>query len=407
MNFIKIYLSNQFRFTFNLMIALLTGWTLLRCSSSNEQIDRKSNNETAAASQKAAKGSATKTDTKTNTQTAKTPQQDAIKADKDQQAKDEPPGSQPEDIKEPMPKALTGQDFFTATVEPLFRKSCISCHTEPRQASDVKGPLTVYSYGSMKTQLTNGNGSVTNKLIEKVRGVVQHGGGDQCKGAVTNSPCKEIAEWWKIEMGANASDSGARIGRVLEVTAGGKVLGWAANPKNLDEQVMVKFYVGGPKGTGTDAGSAMAFVNAEDEGTPGFHGFSAELPALHRNGKPNTLFVYATIEGTEQLLNESGTAYTAWAPTAAGQAYFTGTVLPALNSCAPCHGAKNYNGYYASLFIQPPNKGGTASNNELINKMGGLNGVTHSGGNSCGGNANGGPCALVQTWWQMEFSVTP
>jgi cytochrome c553 len=390
-----------------LMIALHMSWSHFGCSSSSEQVERKSANQTEENTQKSAKGTSTKIDTKTNTQTAKTSKQEDGKADPGQQPNGGLQGSEPDENKEPMPMGQTGQAFFTATVEPLFRKSCISCHTEPRQASDIKGPLTVYSYGSMKPQVMSGSGSVTNKLIEKVRGVVQHGGGDQCKGAVTNSPCKEIAEWWKLEMGANAADSGARIGRVLEVTAGGKVLGWAANPKNLDEQVMVKFYVGGAKGMGTEAGTATAFVNAEDEGTPGFHGFSAELPALHRNGKPNTLFVYATIAGTEQLLNEGGTPYTAWAPTAAGQAYFNNTVLPALNSCAPCHGGKNYNGYYASLFIQPPNKGGSATNNELINKMGGLNGLTHSGGNSCGGNANGGPCALIQNWWQMEFGTAP
>lgn len=314
-------------------------------------------------------------------------------------------------IKNTDKTALTGESYFSTVVEPLFRSSCKQCHAEPSKVAGVAAPLTIFSYTNMNTMIGKGSGADSNALIEKIQGRPTHPGGDRCKGSIDISPCKEVVEWWKVINGKSgptgSGGSGGKIGRVVEVTPGGRVYGWAVNPDVPDEQVKVKVFVGGPKGQGTDAGTFDAFVNGNDEDRPGNHAFIADLPDQFRNGKPNTLFAYAVINGEDKPLNTEPIAYTAWAPTAAGLAFFNNTVRGALNGCNGCHGGKTYQTWYANLFNPPPNKGGTASNNDLINKTGGLNGVGHSGGNSCGGNASAGPCASLQTWWQMEFGATP
>jgi hypothetical protein len=233
-------------------------------------------------------------------------------------------------------------------------------------------------------------------------------GSSQTKGASNKStttgqgklPSKDPA-------GAATGSSGVAKGKVLEVTTTGRVLGWAINDADLDEQVPVKFYVGGPKGTGMEAGATTAFVNGNDEGALGNHAFAADLLPAFRNGKTNMLYVYATIGGLDQLINSEPFSYTAWAPTAAGQNFFNSTINPALGGCRGCHSDIDYNNFFAKLATPAPNKGGVAANNYLINKIGGLNGVQHSGGNSCGGGANAGTCASLQTWWRMEFGTAP
>jgi len=309
--------------------------------------------------------------------------------------------------------ALTGETYFTTVLEPLFRSSCKQCHADPKNVAGIAGPLTIFSYSAMNAMLLKGTGPDANPLIDKIQSkpTHPHPGGDRCKGSIDVSPCKEVAEWWKVTKGEGGSSSpgggSGKVGRVIRVEPTGRVYGWAVDPKSPQDQIKVKVYVGGPKGQGMDAGTFDAFVNGEDDGTPGNHAFIATLPDQFRNGKPNTVFVYAIIGTEEVALNTEPVAYTAWAPTAAGMAFYNNTIRGALGGCNGCHGAKVYESYYANLFNPAPNKGGTATNNELINKVGGLNGIGHAGGNSCGGNAGSGVCAQLQTWWQMEFGTAP
>lgn len=222
--------------------------------------------------------------------------------------------------------------------------------------------------------------------------------------AATTPPTKSTPN---APAGLPTASSGEAKGKVLEVTTTGRVLGWAINTADLEEQVPVKFYVGGPKGTGMEAGATTAFVNGNDEGAQGNHAFAADLLPAFRNGKTNMLYVYATIGGNDQLISADPFSYTAWAPTAAGQTFFNGTINPALGGCRGCHSDIDYTNYFAKLATPAPNKGGVAANNYLINKIGALNGVQHSGGSSCGGGATAGTCASLLTWWRMEFGTTP
>jgi len=199
---------------------------------------------------------------------------------------------------------LTGESYFSTTLEPLFRSSCKQCHADPKQVAGVAAPLTIFSYTAMNTMIAKGTAADANPLIDKIQGRPNHPGGDRCKGSIENSPCKEVVQWWNVIKGNSApggtTGGTGKIGRVIEVTPGGRVYGWAVNPKVPEEQVKIKVYVGGAKGQGADAGTFDAFVNGNDDNTPGNHAFIADLPDMYRNGKPNTLVVYAIIENEEK-----------------------------------------------------------------------------------------------------------
>lgn len=199
--------------------------------------------------------------------------------------------------------------------------------------------------------------------------------------------------------GSGAGQANA-YGYADPVAALGTIGGEAKNPTDPSATVTVYFFVNGPSGTGTTAGTVLA--NQPGLGnTGGANRFAYQLPPQFRNGTIQTLYAYAFINGVYQQLGGSPQDYAAYTPTAAGQNYYSSTLQSQFqNRCAQCH-AVAYNSQYASLLGPTKFKGGTAASNDLINYASGGNG--HGGGNHCPGGKNAGLCAQIQQWWNLEF----
>jgi len=272
---------------------------------------------------------------------------------------------------------------------------CVSCHADPRQNPPVRGPLTIFSYATMKGFLAGATAS-DNGLLRKVRNIDTHGGGDRCRDlGPTTTPCKELMDWWRLEFGADAGLDGKAQG----VTSLGDVTGYAVDTRDESALLTVRIYVDDADGGGTPAVEGLANASGFDGGYKGDHAFRLTLPAAARDGKQHTLYLFAVVGGKEEPIG-TGVTYTAWTPKAAGRTYFTNTIQPVLqNRCGTCHPV-SYDQQYVSLIAPTPTMGGTALNNELINRANGSDG--HPGGNLCG-TKNGSPCNLFQTWWGMEF----
>jgi len=308
--------------------------------------------------------------------------------------------------------AVSGMTFFTNTVLPAFNSHCASCHADPRVAVDVRGPLTIFSYQSMKALLSQGDSqgdsALANGLIDKVHNLGEiHTGGDLCASGLDVTPCKEISAWWLVEFGAGtagtggAGSSNVSTGRVTEVTALGRVYGWAVDPADSTRAVSVTFYADGPKGQGTLVGTVTANATGDDGNEPGDHAFIFDLPAAWRDAKPHQLMAYWAGTNVDQALGTSSTPFTAYNFTDAGRAYYEASVKPALSACQSCH-AISYEAQYYDLIAPSPAQGGTATNNTLINKPSQSNGVTHGGGRRCSSVA-ASPCSVLQQWWLIEF----
>ena len=296
-----------------------------------------------------------------------------------------------------------GLAFFNTTISPKFDQQCKACHSLPQNPTDVKAPLSIFSYGKMKALLSAGPAGDNNNLMNKVRALDSHGGGDRCGAAGPDaSPCLEIAQWWDKEFavgGGNIPGSTFK-GRLDGVSATGEVSGYALDSANVAGTVTVLIYVDRTAGGTQPDMTVTANRIGASGGYSGNHRFLATLPNPLRDGKAHTAYVYVQTAGTPVLLVSAPLAYTAWAPTTAGTNYYNNTVQPALQArCAACH-AINYTAHYASLIAPPPNMGGTVTNNDLINFPAGMN--NHPGGNLCG-SKTGSPCNLIQTWWTLEF----
>ena len=302
------------------------------------------------------------------------------------------------------PAGLTGEQVFNTKVLPAYRQLCVSCHADPRQPAEVRAPLSIYSYGPMKVQLDMGASPEDNRLWNRVRNLEPHTGGDRCQDGKTQSPCKEMIEWWIAEKGAPPAGAG-QVGRITDVTSLGRVYGYAFDPQNSAVFVQVQFYIDGPKGTGTAIGTTVANKPGDDGNQPGDHSFSLDLPEAYRNGKAREIFAYAVIANEEKPLSSVGYKYTAYSFTQAGRDFYNANVQGRLGGCGGCH-TISYEQQFYSMIAPSPAKGGTATNNQLINKAAQTNGASHGGGQSCG-NANASPCAEFQRWWQVEFGTTP
>lgn len=300
------------------------------------------------------------------------------------------------------PGGLTGEQAFNTQVLPVYRKLCVSCHADPRQPAEVRAPLSIYSYQSMKVLLDVGAAPEDNKLWNRVRNIEPHTGGDRCQDGKTQSPCKEMIDWWIVEKGPPPAGVG-QVGRITDVTSLGRVYGFAFDPQNSGVFVQVNFYVDGPKGTGTAIGSTIANKPGDDGNQPGDHSFSLDLPEAYRNGKAREIFAYALIGNEEKPLSSVGYKYTAYSFTQAGRDFYNANVQGRMGGCGGCH-TISYEQQFYSMIAPSPAKGGTATNNQLINKAAQTNGASHGGGQSCG-NANASPCAEFQRWWQVEFGA--
>lgn len=294
------------------------------------------------------------------------------------------------------------------TVKPALEEDCSSCHAEPRFTVPSRGPLTIFSYDSVKKMMADGTSAIDNKMMRKVLGEDTHGGGARCK--VTEEPCSFLVQLHKLEFGSGdgdgatgdgdfslPADADPRASAIVSVSTGGLVIGWAVDKQNLRNTVGIKLVLDAKIGTGTVIATTVAEKLGDDGKHPGDHGFFVQVPEQYRTGVERDLYIY---DDKDQLLSPTPFKFKAYAPTAAGRAFFNSTVAPKIEAkCANCHQA-TYETFYAALSGKGPNEGGTASNNNAVNKPGGVE--SHNGGNRCGG-INGSPCAEFQQWWPLEF----
>lgn len=298
--------------------------------------------------------------------------------------------------------------LWVDSVKPALERECATCHAEPRFTVPNRGPLTIFSYDAVKKMLGDGTSSTDNKMIRKPLGEDSHGGGVRC--TVAEEPCSLLVQLRKLEFGADASsdddpnisyelpaDADPRLAAVASVSTGGLVMGWAVNKDDLRSKVTLRLILDGPLGTGTLVATTTADKLGDDGKHPGDHGFFVQVAAEHRTGVERDLYLY---DDKDQLLTPTPLKFKAYSPTAAGRAYFDATVAPKIvQKCSNCHQA-SYATFYGALSVKGPNEGGTASNNNAVNKPGGV--AAHNGGNACGG-INSSPCLEFQTWWTKEF----
>ncbi|MCB0363212.1 MAG: hypothetical protein KDD35_10840 [Bdellovibrionales bacterium] len=187
-------------------------------------------------------------------------------------------------------------------------------------------------------------------------------------------------------------------GAVTYITDFGRVTGWVMDGQAPTAVVTAEFFINGPKdGGGIPIGTSLA--NSYGGGARNGHFFYFEIPAQYRSQGPIELYVYGVYQGRQVTL-ESGRTIIAYAPQEAGRAYYESTVRPLLiGRCTGCHTVEYMSQYY-SLASPTPDKGGTKTSNDLINKASGRG---HGGGNRCGGGINSSPCLEFQTWWDLEF----
>lgn len=293
--------------------------------------------------------------------------------------------------------ASEGKTHFDTKVLPMIAANCTACHSEPRFGGT--GPLTVMSYSAMLVKLGNGSSAVNNELINKMQNLVTHSGGNRCTAGITATPCKEISDWYQKEFKASAN---GYLGGISTITFDGTVQGWALDTANPAAKVNVVFYINNSSvGVGTSVGSQMANLDGVvPVSSPAYqHSFSFRLPATYTNGSTNTVFVYVNTATPGNALPSGSKTFAAFSPTVAGMNYYNNTVKPALTICSNCHFV-DYAEQYRALAFPSPRDGGTATNNALIQRPGGV--VGHGGGNICGG-INGTPCNLFQQWWALEF----
>lgn len=188
-------------------------------------------------------------------------------------------------------------------------------------------------------------------------------------------------------------------GAVDSIDVYGTVSGWARDAQNAGDIASVYFFADGNAATGMAMGSVIA-NQPGPEGANSGHYFFYQLPDNWRDGKPHTIYAYASSAVEAHLLSGSATTFVAYVPRTVGQLYYNQTLLPILQTrCAPCH-TPSYSYHYTFLATPTPFGGGTALHNALINKPSGA--VAHFGGNLCG-DKNSAPCLQMQQWWKLEF----
>lgn len=299
------------------------------------------------------------------------------------------------------------QNHFDTQVKIAFENNCMLCHTAPVNNPALPGPLTIFTYSEMLRMLNNGTSRDNNQLINKIRNIVSHAGGNRCPQGLTDTVCNMVRGWWDQEhptVTPTPNPTNLPVGQITSVTNMGKVTGWAADPDSLTSAVTVNFYVDGPSGTGVQIGSTIANLSGFNGGYSGNHAFQFFIPVTYRDGTTRTLYAAISDNAMDVALSGSPVSFTAYASTVEGFNYYENTLKPQLTSrCASCH-TIGYDQHFSSLLNPPPVSGGTATNNEMINMPNGRHsGNNHPGGNICG-TKDGVPCSLIQTWWNLEFN---
>jgi len=284
-----------------------------------------------------------------------------------------------------------GTQYYQTNITPAFQQRCITCHV----AGGV-GPMTIYDYSAMKAKLTSGMSSLNNDLMNKVKNVITHTGGDLCPGDVKGnvSPCDLIKRWAVIE------DPLSAVGPTGVVTAAqtfGQISGWALDTQNQANSLSVLVYVDGAANAGgTLAGTYTANMTGTGNPQSG-HYFNFQLPSQYMSGTSHQLYIYANAATSDNLLANAPYSMV----TQTGQQFFNTTVLGKLTTCKGCHSPVDYPTERAYLASPGVGSGGAANSNTLITNAAG--GLSHSGGVQCPGGLNADPCLTMQQWWLIEF----
>lgn len=299
---------------------------------------------------------------------------------------------------------FNSEAYFDEVIFPLFNDSCDACHVGPRVVVNPRGPLTIFNHENTVKWLLDGTNSWDNALIKKMVNITAHSGGDRCGASYSNSPCKEVRDWFIAIKGADKEPAPTTItaggltgfGATASTNWDGQIYGYAYDPAVLTTAVSVEFYKDNAFDQGGVAlGSAMANLTGFDGGATGDHRFQFKIPAANiTSGTSMKVYMYAIVGGQKKALSDSPVTLTAYIPKA--ETFFTNNVSPTFN-CGPCHAARTYTGAYTQLISPPKHQGGTRTNNSLyLYASGQKNGHP----NQCGG---GGPCTQISNWWDQEF----
>ncbi len=317
------------------------------------------------------------------------------------------------------------QNYFESSVVPILQTSfsCASCHSLPKDGGNAN--LKPFSYSFMRGLLVSGAVSVSRTTLDN--GVMRYlmgleashsGNGTFCTlASLDESPCREVIEWAKqeglkeekIEQTGGNPETPAPFGRVIAAGYDGVIYGWAADPDAPSTAMTVEFYSGGPRGTGTLAGTTTANLFSFTPEKPGNVAYRFTLPNELRNRTAHSIYIYGRDVNTPNEFHEltgSPVNVVAYLPKPAAQTYWTANVVPFVqNRCTGCHAVAEFQydvAFQSYLLDPPPHLGGTATSNRFYKKMMGIE--SHRGGAPCGGNANSAPCNYLTSTWNQEFN---
>ncbi|OQW49294.1 MAG: hypothetical protein A4S09_12320 [Proteobacteria bacterium SG_bin7] len=300
------------------------------------------------------------------------------------------------------PIPTTGPSYFSQIVKSKFTQKCSACHIEGFPNSP--GPVTIYDYLRMKSKLANGSSSTINSLVDKVRGIVSHTGGNQCPGGLSDSPCKEISAWWGLENssgGAPPSNNGLAIRGGIEYSSvNGLLSGFAADPVRTSDIVTVTFYIDGAKDVGTMLGAVSANVSSFDPNYPN-HAFNFQLPNMYLDGRSHNIYAYGRTSAAAEILLLN-TYFVAVSYAKSANWNNSAVANNIRNTCNGCHLLEIQTAY--DMVANPLKaRGGTATNNDLYRFASNQGGV-HGGGNVCNRN---NVCQSIPSYWTQEFGGYP
>lgn len=202
--------------------------------------------------------------------------------------------------------------------------------------------------------------------------------------------------------GTNSLPVGALFSVAMDT---GAVSGWAKDSDTPSQSTYIEFYVDGPMGSGTFAGTLQA--SAPRSFPQGPYGFTFQIPMNFRDAKIHKLYAYSidTTTSVRAALNDSPGNFAVGTNTT-GLNYFNNSVKPTFQSyCTSCHGSMDSYISYKERLINPtdPSKSNviSATENSLFDRA---HGLSHGGGNRCAGGLNAAPCSILSQWWMLEFN---
>ena len=218
--------------------------------------------------------------------------------------------------------------YFEQNVSPVFKNSCNGCHSEPRFGGTA--PLTIYNYTFVQTLLLDGPSSTNNRLINKMRNIIPHTGGNQCfLNGLNDIPCKVVVEWRLQEL----PDSSLGImGAIENISPSGNVTGWAKDP-NTDTPINVIAYANGPfdNADTTLIGTFLANQAGTSGTNTGFF-YNFDIPDALKDGNTRHLYIYGITANANNLLPGAPKSFTIYTPTMADE---TSTLRPFNHNSTP------------------------------------------------------------------------